>query len=419
MSRFKRVAVFPYSFNEFNELTLLFYLDVRGNAKEVLYDFGCKINQYEPTVYYSAVRSFMIMTKGIFLKNSFAGIKQDISFDEDKLYAWYQAGLEELFYNNKYPLINSVVDNVLAIFYPLPFFKDRDSLNSLIQQADGMQNFEFNWVSIESFDDQSTKSLVSDLNRKFLNENRNALKDIQVRHQEYLEEVAAFDKNRDKNIEEGLHEPIEFKPQLPDYGILWTDSNDVWKFHYPALFIPHLIDSGEVWRTYLWYADDYPTEKELKHLKGFIIPGNIDSPLNDNLDYLPKFIEFVKNVYANYSHIKLIGGCFGHQIITRALGGTVIKLQLDVPIALGKHKIAVTKAFKQMEEFKEWFDEKSVINYITLNRSHSFGVTEMPPGGEQLAKSKYGDYDIYKIGDRVLSFQPHPEFTIFFKINLT
>lgn len=35
----------------------------------------------------------------------------------------------------------------------------------------------------------------------------------------------------------------------------------------------------------------------------------------------------------------------------------------------------------------------------------------MPPGGEQLAKSKYGDYDIYKIGDRVLSFQPHPEFT--------
>ena len=212
-------------------------------------------------------------------------------------------------------------------------------------------------------------------------------------------------------------EPIEFKAPLPDFAILWTDSKDVWKYHYPALFIPQLIDSGEVWKPYLWYADDYPTELELKNLRGVVIPGNIDSPLDDSLDYLAKFIEFIQNIYNNYPKIKMIGGCFGHQIITRALGGTVIKLPLDIPLALGKHKIAITKAFKQMERFKESFDEKVAINYIYVNRSHSFGVTEMPAGGEQLAKSKYGDYDIYKIGDRMLSFQPHPEFTEKFKTN--
>ena len=221
MQKFERVAFFPYSFDESNELSILFYTDLDAENEYVLNDFGWESRQYEPTVYYSAVRSFSTLTRGIFSSCSSTADKSEWNFDDKIDFNMYQSGLKDLVSKKKYPLINSVVDNVLAIFYPLPFFKDRDSLNSLIQQADGMQNFEFNWVSIESFDDQSTKSLVSDLNRKFLNENRNALKDIQVRHQEYLEEVAAFDKNRDKNIEEGRHEPIECLSPLPDYALLF------------------------------------------------------------------------------------------------------------------------------------------------------------------------------------------------------
>ena len=146
-------------------------------------------------------------------------------------------------------------------------------------------------------------------------------------------------------------------------------------------------------------------------MKGIVIPGNIDSPLDDTLGYLKNFMNFINNIYQNYPHIKLVGICFGHQILARALGGTVIKLPLDVPIAIGKHQISITKEFKQMEGFNDCFEEMSTTNWIYLNRWHRFGVVEMPPGGELLAKSKYSDYDIYKIGDRVFSFQPHPEFT--------
>ena len=173
-------------------------MDVRGTAKEVLYDFGCKPNSYEPTVYYSAVRSFTLMTRGIFSKHSFAGTQTKFSFEEADLYEWYQPGLEEMFYNNKYPLLHSVMGSSLGIFYPLPFYKDRDTLNTEIQKIEGMENFEYNWVPIESFDDQSTKSLVSEVNKKFMNENKNALKDIQKRHQEYLEEVEEYEKNKIK-----------------------------------------------------------------------------------------------------------------------------------------------------------------------------------------------------------------------------
>jgi len=41
----------------------------------------------------------------------------------------------------------------------------------------------------------------------------------------------------------------------------------------------------------------------------------------------------------------------------------------------------------------------------------------MPEGGELLASSDYGEYDIYKIGNRVLCMQTHPEFTEFFLDN--
>lgn len=91
----------------------------------------------------------------------------------------------------------------------------------------------------------------------------------------------------------------------------------------------------------------------MRHLKGVVIPGNIDSPLDDSLGYLANFMEFIRNIYKNYPNLKIIGVCFGHQIITRALGGTVIKLPLDVPIAIGKHEISITKAFRELEGFRE------------------------------------------------------------------
>lgn len=134
MSRFNKVAFFPYTFNECMELVLLFFMDTRGTAKEVLYDFGCKPNEFEPTVYYAAVRSFMTMTRGIFTEGSFAGARDDIIFDEENLYHCYQDGIESLIFNHKYPLFHSIIDNCLSIFYPLPFYKEREILNSEIQK---------------------------------------------------------------------------------------------------------------------------------------------------------------------------------------------------------------------------------------------------------------------------------------------
>jgi GMP synthase-like glutamine amidotransferase len=406
MGRFKKVAFFPYAYNEWLELCLLFFMDTRGSAKEVFYDFGWKVNKFEPTVYYSAVRSFMTMTKGIFLQDSFAGAREDICFDEDHLYKWYQEGLESLVYRNKSPLIHWIIDNCLGIFYQLPFYKPRESLNDEIQKLEGMEHYEFNWVPIESFEDQSTKNLVSDLNKRLIIKSMSKLIKLQKDHVSEIERIELCEKTGE--------EYVKLDISRPHFAILWTDPREVWRYHYPALFIPNLIDENDIWKTYHCFDGEYPNENQLKSLKGVLIPGNVDSPLDDSLPYLVEFKKFIKILYSEYRHIRIVGSWAGHQLITIALGGEVAKWDIDVPLTLGKYKNMITKEMKRMEEFKTTFGKNYEKDHIYIIRSHSYEVTKMPEGGQTLAKCKFGEWDIYKIGDRVLSLQPHPEFTELF-----
>jgi hypothetical protein len=153
-------------------------MDARGTAKEVLYDFGAKPTENEPTVYYTAVRRINQLIKlfttwegGDFKPDSFNAAHQDDEFDDDKLYHCYQSGLKDMIYNTKLPLIHSIIsittkficneiritDDHLNLFYPLPCYKERDALNEELHKQKDMEHLEFNWVPIGSFEDLSTR----------------------------------------------------------------------------------------------------------------------------------------------------------------------------------------------------------------------------------------------------------------------
>ena len=440
MPRFKKVALFPYSFNEYSELVLLFIMDTRGSAKEVLYDFGCKLNKNEPTVYYSAVRSFQTLTKGIFNKNSFEGANEKITFTEESWYGSYQQGLNELLYNHKNEFIQSIEGEWLWLFFPLETYIKRDKLNEEISNIPDMEHLEFNWVPIDSFQDFSTKQLVSSFNKEIIAKNKIKLLELQKDQVDEMlgnkpkavisqtmklipqdEDIMESDNNSEDANNNENHATIDpeaaastFEIQngykYPDFGILVTEPREVWRYQYPALFTPNLVDEGETWKFYHCFEDEYPTKKELSKLKGLIIPGNADSPLDDK-PYIHDTIELVKDIYENHHNVKLVGVWFGHQLITIALGGHVSKLDIDVPIVLGKHKMKIaTKELYKMEEFKYAFGEDFKEDHIYFNRAHGFYVTQMPEDAECLFKSDYGEYDVYRIFDRVLSIQPHPDF---------
>jgi GMP synthase-like glutamine amidotransferase len=251
--------------------------------------------------------------------------------------------------------------------------------------------------------------LLSESNWKVIVKNRQKLIDLQNKHIEFLQDLEDIEKENEVTIEP-VPVPVFYKPPSPDYAILCTDPREVWQYHYPALYIPAMIDEDEQWKTYNVFDNEFPTKAELKTLKGIIIPGNVDNA-KDDFDYLHKFKEFIKNVWENYPRIKFVGTWFGHQFLSIALEGDIAKSEIEHALTLGKHKSTITNDFRKMQEFKTAFGAKYSEDHIVVLRSHGWYVNTLPKNAEGLAQSEYGDFDIYRIGERVLSMQPHPEFT--------
>jgi GMP synthase-like glutamine amidotransferase len=100
---------------------------------------------------------------------------------------------------------------------------------------------------------------------------------------------------------------------------------------------------------------------------------------------------------------KLIGICFGHQIIAEALGGKVIKSPKGWGV--GIKDFAVTSQ-------QSWMVPQKV--NLSLLFSHQDQVTELPPGAKLLAEDSFCKFQMFQIENHILAFQGHPEFSVDF-----
>ncbi|CAG8467006.1 6262_t:CDS:2 [Racocetra fulgida] len=66
---------------------------------------------------------------------------------------------------------------------------------------------------------------------------------------------------------------------------------------------------------------EFPEEKDLLETNGIIITGSASSAYED-VPWINRLVDFTKLVIDKHQHIKLIGVCFGHQIVARAVGFT-------------------------------------------------------------------------------------------------
>ena len=96
----------------------------------------------------------------------------------------------------------------------------------------------------------------------------------------------------------------------------------------------------------------------------------------------------------------MIGICFGHQMIAQALGGRTEKAEQGW---------GVGRQTYQMEKTPAWLD--STPPEFSILASHQDQVTELPDGAIRLASSGFCKNAAFTLGDHVLSFQGHPEFT--------
>ncbi|KAJ7768326.1 class I glutamine amidotransferase-like protein [Mycena metata] len=99
---------------------------------------------------------------------------------------------------------------------------------------------------------------------------------------------------------------------------------------------------------------EYPTDEQLDGYAGLVITGSRASAYDD-IEWINKLVDYTVHVATTKPKIKIVGICFGHQIVARALGGRCVKNDrwevAPTPVsltALGKEIFAVDKLFIEM-----------------------------------------------------------------------
>jgi len=117
----------------------------------------------------------------------------------------------------------------------------------------------------------------------------------------------------------------------------------------------------------------------------------------DNLDWIHKLQEYVQELHTN--KIKIIGICFGHQIIAQSLGGKVAKNKRGWEI--GVTATHVVNRMDWMKPVREFF-----FNLV----SHQDEVIQLPEDAINFVSTNLCEYSGFTIGNHILTFQGHPEF---------
>lgn len=183
-------------------------------------------------------------------------------------------------------------------------------------------------------------------------------------------------------------------------GILKTDTvRPEWvpEFgEYPDMFVALLgrVDPAMEFVTYDVENEQYPDD--IDEVDAYLITGS-KSSVYDDKPWIPPLVEFVREIAARDK--KIIGICFGHQLVAQALGGKTEKSTKGWGVGLHTHTFTETPA---------WHDGGDEQLHILV--SHQDQVVKTAEGTRVLAGSDFCENAVCQIGDQILTFQGHPEF---------
>lgn len=162
---------------------------------------------------------------------------------------------------------------------------------------------------------------------------------------------------------------------------------------YPDMFKRLLGEDAFDWRVFAVDAGELPDRPEA--CDGYIVTGSACG-VYDPLPWIGELKAFLNTAKGR---AKLVGVCFGHQVMAEAFGGRVIPSPKGW--AVGEHAYEVVKRHP-------WMDEASSVR---LPASHQDQVVELPPAAEVFAASPFTEFGAIRYLDQpAISIQLHPEF---------
>ncbi|MEZ0368823.1 MAG: type 1 glutamine amidotransferase, partial [Candidatus Sericytochromatia bacterium] len=130
---------------------------------------------------------------------------------------------------------------------------------------------------------------------------------------------------------------------------------------------------------------------------GIVISGSVRG-VYDDLPWLTALEDLIRR--AHERSVPLLGICFGHQLLARAMGG---KAEKGAGWEFGVHPVYLypEAAHPCLEGFTS--------GTLTV-QTHQDYVVELPPGAKALGFSRQSAYQIFSLGS-CLGIQFHPEYT--------
>ena len=134
---------------------------------------------------------------------------------------------------------------------------------------------------------------------------------------------------------------------------------------------------------------------------GYVVTGSPASVNDDSLPWVGRLLAFIREVDA--ARQPLIGLCFGHQAVARALGGQVARNAAGWGLGTAATHWAQPRA---------WMHPP--LATTTLMAAHNEQVTRMPEGAECLGGSDFCPIGSMQIGQHIWTTQYHPEMPLVF-----
>ena len=165
---------------------------------------------------------------------------------------------------------------------------------------------------------------------------------------------------------------------------------------YPDMFEGLLVDVEPDIElvTYDVISGKYP--ERINEVHGYIITGSKVS-VYDEIKWVKELGSFVQELHRKKK--KLVGICFGHQMVAHFLGGKTQKSEKGWGV--GVHESTLTNAATSYE------CEGRTYNLVC---SHQDQIVEPAPSSVVLASSNFCPYSMLQIENHILTFQGHPEF---------
>ncbi|KAA8545670.1 hypothetical protein F0562_020879 [Nyssa sinensis] len=168
---------------------------------------------------------------------------------------------------------------------------------------------------------------------------------------------------------------------------------------YFGVFVKMLAEEGETWDVYRVSNCEFPDDDEIGNYDGFVITGSC-SDAHGNDVWICKLLNLLRKLDSMKK--KVLGICFGHQILGRALGGKVGR-------AISGWDIGVTTV--HLSSSSKLFASLKMPNLLSVIECHRDEVWELPPRVEVMAWSEKTGIEMFRHGDHMMGIQGHPEYT--------